>query len=171
MVLTGLDWVIIVGYFGLSLAVGLAYTRRASRSTEEYFLAGRRVPWWLGGISLVATTFSSDTPLLVTGITARGGIAGNWIWWSFVLSGMLTVFFFARLWRRAGVTTDVEFAAIRYSGRAAHVLRVFRAVYLGLPIGAIIGGAVTLGMVKILKATLGVGELPAVVVCFGVTAL
>ena len=171
MVLTRLDWLIIVAYFGLSLAVGLAFTRRAGRSTEEYFLAGRRVPWWLAGVSIVATTFSSDTPLLVTGITARGGIAGNWIWWSFVLSGMLTVFFFARLWRRAGVTTDVELAAIRYSGRAAHVLRVFRAVYLGLPINAIIGGAVTLGMVKILKATLGIGELPAVIVCFGVTAL
>jgi len=171
MALTRLDWLIIVAYFGLSLAVGLAFTRRAGRSTEEYFLAGRRVPWWLAGISIVATTFSSDTPLLVTGITARGGIAGNWIWWSFVLSGMLTVFFFARLWRRAGVTTDVELAAIRYSGRAAHVLRVFRALYLGLPINAIIGGAVTLGMVKILKATLGVGELPAVIVCFGVTAL
>jgi Na+/proline symporter len=168
-VLTSLDWAIILVYFTLSLAVGLAFTRRASRSTEEYFLAGRRIPWWLAGISIVATTFSSDTPLLVTGITARGGVAGNWIWWSFVLSGMLTVFFFARLWRRAGVTTDVEFAAIRYSGRPAHALRLFRALYLGLPINAIIGGAVTLGMIKILKATLGVGEVPALVVCFAVT--
>jgi Na+/proline symporter len=171
MVLTRLDWTIIAAYFALSLAVGLAFTRRASRSTDEYFLAGRRIPWWLAGISIVATTFSSDTPLLVTGITARGGIAGNWIWWSFVLSGMLTVFFFARLWRRAGVTTDVELTTLRYSGRAAHGLRVFRALYLGLPINAIIGGAVTLGMVKILKATLGVDELAAVSVCFGVTAL
>jgi Na+/proline symporter len=171
MTLTALDWTIVVTYFALSLAVGLAFTRRASRSTEEYFLAGRRIPWWLAGVSLVATTFSADTPLLVTGITARGGIAGNWIWWSFALSGMLTAFFFARLWRRAGVTTDVEFAAIRYSGRAAHVLRVFRGLYLGLPINAIVGGAATLGMVKILKGTLGIGELPAVLVCFGVTAL
>lgn len=171
MVLSALDWALVLAYFLVSVSVGLAFTRRAGRSTEEYFLAGRTVPWWLAGISIVATTFSSDTPLLVTGITARGGIAGNWIWWSFVLSGMLTVFFFARLWRRAGITTDVEFAAIRYSGRAAHVLRAFRALYLGLPINAIIGGAVTLGMVKILKVTLGVGEVPAVLVCFAVTTL
>lgn len=171
MTLTALDWAILASYFALSLGVGLAFTRRASRSTEEYFLAGRRIPWWLAGVSIVATTFSSDTPLLVTGITARGGIAGNWIWWAFVLSGMLTVFFFARLWRRAGVTTDVELAALRYSGRSAHVLRVFRALYIGLPINAIIGGAVTLGMVKILKGTLGVDDVPAVIVCFGVTAV
>lgn len=171
MVLTALDWAILASYFVVSLSVGLAFTRRASRSTDEYFLAGRRIPWWLAGISIVATTFSSDTPLLVTGITARGGIAGNWIWWAFVLSGMLTVFFFARLWRRAGVTTDVELAAIRYSGRPAHALRIFRALYIGLPINAIIGGAVTLGMVKILKGTLGVDEVTAVLVCFGVTAL
>ena len=116
MHLSLLDWAIVAGYFALSLAVGLAFTRRAGRSTDEYFLGGRRIPWWLAGISIVATTFSADTPLLVTGITARGGIAGNWIWWSFVLSGMLTVFFFARLWRRAEITTDVEFAAIRYWG-------------------------------------------------------
>lgn len=171
MTLTSLDWAILIGYFALSLGVGLAFTRRASRDTEQYFLAGRTIPWWLAGISIVATTFSSDTPLLVTGITARGGIAGNWIWWAFVLSGMLTVFFFARLWRRAGVTTDVELAAIRYSGRPAHVLRVFRALYIGLPINAIIGGAVTLGMVKILRATLGVDDVTAVIVCFGVTAI
>jgi len=171
MRLVALDWAIIAAYFALSVAVGLAFTRRAGRSMEEYFLGGRSIPWWLAGVSIVATTFSSDTPLLVTGITARGGIAGNWIWWTFALSGMLTVFFFARLWRRAGVTTDVEFAAIRYSGRAAHALRIFRALYLGLPINAVIGGAVTLGMVKILRATLGVGEVPAVLVCFGVTAI
>ena len=171
MTLVPLDWAIIAGYFALSVAVGLAFTRRASRSMEEYFLGGRSVPWWLAGVSIVATTFSSDTPLLVTGITARGGIAGNWIWWTFALSGLLTVFFFARLWHRAGVTTDVEFAAIRYSGRPAHALRIFRALYLGLPINAVIGGAVTLGMVKILRATLGVDEVPAVLVCFGVTAV
>jgi Na+/proline symporter len=171
MQLSPLDWLVVAGYFALSLAVGLAFTRRAGRSTDEYFLGGRTIPWWLAGVSIVATTFSADTPLLVTGITARGGIAGNWIWWNFVLSGMLTVFFFARLWRRAGITTDVEFAAIRYSGRAAHALRIFRALYIGLPINAIIGGAVTLGMVKILKGTLGVSEGPAVMVCFAVTTV
>lgn len=171
MTLASIDWLIVVVYFALSLGVGLMFTKRASRSTENYFLAGRTVPWWLAGISIVATTFASDTPLLVAGITARGGIAGNWIWWAFVLSGMLTVFFFARLWRRSGVMTDVEFVAIRYSGRPAHFLRIFRSVYLGLPINAIIGGAVTLGMVKVLKATVGIDEWTAVFICFGVTAL
>jgi SSS family solute:Na+ symporter len=171
MKLASLDWAIIAGYFALSLAVGLYFTRRASRSTDEYFLAGRSLPWWLAGVSIVATTFSSDTPLLVTGITARGGIAGNWVWWAFVLSGMLTVFFFARLWRRASVMTDVEFTALRYSGRAADFLRVFRAAYLSLPINAIVSGSVTLGMVKILKATIGIDETAAILICFGATAL
>ena len=171
MRLTWVDWAIIAAYFALSLAIGLYFTRRASRSTDEYFLAGRTLPWWLAGVSIVATTFSSDTPLLVTGITARGGIAGNWVWWAFALSGMLTVFFFARLWRRSGVMTDVEFTTIRYSGRTADFLRVFRAAYLGLPINAIVTGSVTLGMIKILKATIGVDETAAVLVCFGVTAV
>lgn len=171
MTLAWIDWVIVAVYFVLSLSVGLMFTRRASRSTENYFLGGRTVPWWLAGVSIVATTFASDTPLLVTGITVRGGIAGNWIWWAFVLSGMLTVFFFAKLWRRSGVMTDVEFVAIRYSGRPAHFLRIFRAVYLGLPINAIIGGAVTLGMVKVLKSTTGIDEWTAVLVCIVVTAL
>ncbi|MHB1096592.1 MAG: sodium:solute symporter family protein [Gemmatimonadaceae bacterium] len=171
MTLAWIDWLIVAVYFALSLGVGLMFTKRASRSTENYFLAGRTVPWWLAGISIVATTFASDTPLLVAGITARGGIAGNWIWWAFVLSGMMTVFFFAKLWRRSGVMTDVEFVAIRYSGRPAHFLRIFRSVYLGLPINAIIGGAVTLGMVKVLKATVGIDEWTAVFICFGVTAV
>lgn len=171
MTLAFFDWLIVAVYFAASLGVGLMFTKRASHSTENYFLAGRSVPWWLAGISIVATTFASDTPLLVAGITARGGIAGNWIWWAFVLSGMLTVFFFARLWRRSGVVTDVEFVAIRYSGKAAHALRVFRSVYMGLPINAIIGGAVTLGMVKVLKSTTGIDEWTAVLVCIVVTAV
>lgn len=171
MKLTWLDWSFIASYFVLSLSIGLYFTRRAGSSTEQYFLGGRSIPWWLAAVSIVATTFSSDTPLLVTGITARGGIAGNWVWWSFVFSGMLTVFFFARLWRRAEVMTDVEFASIRYGGRAADFLRVFRATYLGIPINAIISGSVTLGMVKILKATIGIDETVAILCCFGITAL
>ncbi|MEP7270101.1 MAG: sodium:solute symporter family protein [Acidobacteriota bacterium] len=171
MKLAAIDWLIIATYFLISLAIGLYFTKRASRSTEEYFLGGRSIPWWLAGVSIVATTFSSDTPLLVTGITARGGIAGNWVWWAFVLSGMLTVFFFARLWRRANVMTDVEFTTIRYSGKAADFLRVFRAAYLAIPINAIVTGSVTLGMVKILKATIGIDEWVAVLVCFGLTSL
>ncbi|HEY2932529.1 MAG TPA: sodium:solute symporter family protein [Acidobacteriota bacterium] len=166
-----IDWSIVAVYFAASLLVGLFFTKRASRDTEQYFLAGRSIPWWLAGVSIVATTFSSDTPLLVTGITARGGIAGNWVWWAFALSGMLTVFFFARLWRRANVMTDVEFASIRYSGKGADFLRIFRAVYLGLPINAIVSGSVTLGMVKILKITVGVNEIVAVLVCFAITTI
>jgi solute:Na+ symporter, SSS family len=170
MKLAPIDWSIIVAYFLLSLAIGLYFTKRAGKSTDEYFLGGRSIPWWLAGVSIVATTFSSDTPLLVTGITARGGIAGNWVWWAFVLSGMLTVFFFARLWRRAGVMTDVEFTTIRYSGAPADFLRIFRGVYLSVPINAIVTGSVTLGMVKILKATIGVDEWVAVLFCFGLTS-
>lgn len=171
MNLTWIDWAIIGAYFALSITIGLFFTRRASESTSEYFLGGRSIPWWLAGVSIVATTFSSDTPLLVTGITARGGIAGNWVWWSFVLSGMLTVFFFARLWRRSGVMTDVEFTAIRYSGKAADFLRVFRALYLSVPINAIVTGSVTLAMVKVLQETVGIDEWTAVIVCFAMTSL
>ncbi len=171
MKLVALDWAIIAVYFLISLSIGLYFTRRASKSTDEYFLAGRTLPWWLAGVSIVATTFSSDTPLLVTGITARGGIAGNWVWWAFVLSGMLTVFFFAKLWRRANVMTDVEFASIRYSGKAASFLRIFRAIYLGLPINALVAGSVTLAMVKILKTMLDINEWTAVLICFAVTGL
>lgn len=171
MNLTGIDWAIIVAYFCLSVVIGLYFTRRAGSSTSEYFLGGRSIPWWLAGVSIVATTFSSDTPLLVTGITARGGIAGNWVWWAFVLSGMLTVFFFARLWRRANVVTDIEFTTIRYSGKTADFLRVFRALYLSIPINAIVTGSVTLAMVKILKATVGIDEWTAVLICFGLTTL
>ena len=117
----------------LNGAIGLYYRARAGKNVDEFFLSGRNVPWWLAGTSMVATTFAADTPLAVTGMVARGGIAGNWLWWSFVASGMLTVFFYARLWRRCGVMTDIEFAEIRYSGKPAAFLRGFRALYLGHP--------------------------------------
>ncbi|HEY7913207.1 MAG TPA: sodium:proline symporter, partial [Blastocatellia bacterium] len=108
MKLAAIDWVIIAAYFALSLAIGLYYARRAGRSTEEFFLSDRSMPWWLAGTSMVATTFAADTPLVVTGLVAQNGVAGNWLWWNMVASGILTVFFFARLWRRSGVMTDVE---------------------------------------------------------------
>ncbi|MBI4241561.1 MAG: Na+:solute symporter [Candidatus Rokubacteria bacterium] len=171
MILTGLDWLIIVLYFALSLAVGLAFTRRAGRSAEEYFLSDRRLPWWLAGTSMVATTFAADTPLAVTGLTVKHGIAGNWLWWSFVMSGMLTVFFYARLWRRAEVMTDAEFAELRYSGRPAAFLRAFRAFYLAVPINCIIIGWVTHAMATILGLTLGAGKWQATVFLFLLTAL
>ncbi|MEW6234453.1 MAG: sodium:solute symporter family protein [Candidatus Omnitrophota bacterium] len=150
MHLTIIDWAVIAGYFAINLAIGLWYRKRASRSTEEYFVSGRNVSWWLAGTSMVATTFAADTPLAVTGLVASYGIAGNWLWWNMLLSNMLTVFFFARLWRRANVVTDVEFAELRYGGNPAAFLRGFRALYLGLPINCIILGWVNLAMVKIL---------------------
>ena len=150
MTLTILDWLAIAAYFAANIAIGLYYRRRATSSTEDFFVSGRNVTWWLAGTSMVATTFAADTPLAVTGLVARNGIAGNWLWWTYLMSGMLTVFFFARLWRRAGVLTDLELTEIRYSGRAAAFLRGFRAAYLALPINCIIMGWVNKAMVTIL---------------------
>src|SRR5439155_15792133 len=155
MRLTLADWVVVALYFLFNIAVGLYYKSRASQNTAEFFLSGRNVPWWLAGTSMVATTFAADTPLVVTGLVAQNGIAGNWLWWNLLASGMLTVFFYARLWRRSGVMTDVEFAEIRYAGPPAAFLRGFRAVYLGLPINCIVIGWVNLAMMKILQVTLG----------------
>jgi SSS family solute:Na+ symporter len=155
MTLTSVDWLVIGGYFALNLAIGLYYAGRARGSTTEFFLSGRSVPWWLAGTSMVATTFAADTPLVVTGMVARYGIAGNWLWWNMAASGMLTVFVYARLWRRAGVMTDVEFAEVRYAGKPAAFLRGFRALYLGVPINCIVIGWVNLAMMKILQVTLG----------------
>src|SRR6266550_3441683 len=161
MRLSLLDWSVIAAYFLFNLGIGIYYARRARGSTAEFFLSGRDVPWWLAGTSMVATTFAADTPLLVTGIVARYGIAGNWLWWNMAASGMLTVFVYARLWRRAGVMTDVEFAELRYAGKPAAFLRGFRALYLGIPINCIIIGWVNLAMMKILQVTLGLDETSA----------
>src|SRR5438132_4477423 len=171
MKLTALDWAVVAAYFLFNLAVGFYYKRRASRDTAEFFLSGRNVPWWLAGTSMVATTFAADTPLVVTGVVARNGIAGNLLWWNFVASGMLTVFFYARLWRRSGVMTDIEFSEIRYSGKPAAFLRGFRALYLGIPINCIILGWVNLAMVKILMLILGVEKWQALVIVVGMIAL
>ncbi|HEY4234690.1 MAG TPA: sodium:solute symporter family protein [Lacipirellulaceae bacterium] len=168
MQLTALDWIVIAAYFAFNLGIGLYYARRASGSTSDFFLSGRDVPWWLAGTSMVATTFAADTPLAVTGMVAENGIAGNWLWWSLVMSGMMTVFFYARLWRRAGVMTDIEFAELRYSGKPAAFLRGFRAIYLGIPINCIILGWVNLAMIKILKGTLGIETTAAVVILVGI---
>lgn len=171
MQLTYLDWAVVAAYFLFNLAVGFYYKSRAGQNTSEFFLSGRNVPWWLAGTSMVATTFAADTPLAVTGMVARNGIAGNWLWWNFVASGMLTVFFYARLWRRSGVMTDVEFAEIRYAGKPAAFLRGFRALYLGIPINCIILGWVNLAMVKILMLILGITKLEALAVVIGMIAL
>jgi Na+/proline symporter len=180
MTLTALDWLVIAAYFAFNLGVGLYYHRRATKSSDEYFAGGRKVGWLLAGTSMVATTFAADTPLAVTGLVAMYGIAGNWLWWSALLSGMLTVFFFARLWRRSGVLTDVELAEVRYSGKPAAFLRGFRALYLGLPVNLIIMGWVNLAMSKIVQVIfpnltsipfLGIhddAKLASLVVVFGI---
>ena len=171
MRLTIIDWLIIAAYFVFNIGIGFYYKARAGKSTAEFFLSGRSVPWWLAGTSMVATTFAADTPLVVTGFVARNGIAGNWLWWCFVASGMLTVFFYARLWRRAGVMTDVEFAEIRYAGKPAAFLRGFRALYLGILINCIILGWVNLAMVKILEVIFGIDEDQALLIVIGMIAL
>ncbi len=165
------DWFIVALYFVLSAAIGLAYAGRAGKSLADFFVSGRSLPWWLAGTSMVATTFAADTPLVVAGLVAKYGVAGNWLWWNGAFSGVLTVFFFSRLWRRAGVLTDVEFAELRYGGKPAAVLRGFRALYLALPINLIIMGWVTRAMVTILQITLDVNPWVAALVLFGVTAL
>lgn len=169
MTLLPLDWAVIVAYFVVSIGIGLYFTRRGGANLDEYFLSGRQVPWWLAGAAMVATTFAADTPLVVTGLVATKGVAGNWLWWNFVMSGILTVFFFARLWRRAEVMTDVEFAEVRYGGRPAAFLRGFRALYLAIPINLIILGWVTRAMIKILTISLGVSPILAVGICFVIT--
>src|SRR5579863_2184037 len=155
MTLTSPDWVVIVGYLLVNLLIGLYYRRRASGNTEEFFISGRDVSWWLAGTSMVATTFAADTPLLVCGLVARQGIAGNWIWWGSCVGGMMTVFFFARYWRRAEVLTDVQLVELRYGGKPAAFLRGFKAVYLGLFMNCFILGWVTQAMVSIITVLLG----------------
>jgi SSS family solute:Na+ symporter len=150
MTLATIDWIIIAGYFLITLAIAVVFAGRAGKSTGDFFLSGRALPWWIAGTSMVATTFAADTPLAVTELVARNGIAGNWLWWNMLLGGMLAAFFFARLWRRAGILTDCEFVAIRYGGAAGSFLRGFRAVYIGIVMNVIVIGWVNLAMVKIL---------------------
>ncbi|HEV2114349.1 MAG TPA: sodium:solute symporter family protein [Terriglobales bacterium] len=165
MPLTTSDWVVVVAYLLINLLISIYYRRRASGNTEEFFVSGRSVSWWLAGTSMVATTFAADTPLLVCGIVATQGIAGNWIWWSMCLSGMMTVFFFARYWRRAEILTDVELAEIRYSGKPAAFLRGFKAIYLGLAMNCLILGWVTNAMANIISVLLGVPEHKGLLIC------
>ena len=169
--LTSLDWAILVAYLGAVLGLGLWASRRAGRNTSEFFLSGRSMPWWLLGASMVATTFSTDTPNLVTDIVRQNGVAGNWVWWAFLLTGMLTVFVYAKLWRRAGILTDLEFYEIRYSGAPAAFLRGFRAIYLGVFFNILIMAAVTLAAIKIGGVMLGISPLPMVALAGGITVL
>ena len=149
MEIAALDWAIIGAYFLLALGVGIWASRVVGNSATGFFLAGRNMPWWLLGISMVATTFSTDTPNLVTGLVREQGVSGNWGWWAFLLTGMLTVFVYARLWRRSGVMTDIEFYELRYGGKPAAVLRGFRALYLGLVFNVLVMGTVSLAAIKL----------------------
>src|SRR5947207_12362474 len=155
MHLSPIDWFVIAVTLIVCFAPSIFFGRRAGKNTSEFFVSGRAVPWWLAGLSMVATTFSSDTPNLVTDIVRRNGVAGNWVWWAFVLTGVATVFFYARLWRRSRVMTDLEFYEIRYSGKAASIVRGFRAVYLGLIFNCMIMATVNLAAVKIAAILFG----------------
>ena len=155
MTLTTFDWTIVGAYFAVSLAVGVWASKQAGEDTKSFFLAGRNMPWWLLGVSMVATTFSTDTPNLVTDLVRQNGVSGNWVWWAFLLTGMLTVFVYAKLWHRSGVLTDIEFYELRYSGKAAAFLRGFRALYLGLVFNVLVMGAVSLAAIKFGEIVLG----------------
>lgn len=163
MNIQAIDWVIIGICLLVVLAIGLFYTRKSGKNPDEFFLSGRDMPWWLLGFSMVATTFSADTPNLVTDIVRKDGVAGNWAWWAFLLTGMLTVFLYARFWRRSGITTDLEFYELRYSGKPAAFLRGFRAVYLGFFFNVMIMATVMLAGVKIGSIMLGATPIQTIV--------
>ncbi|MEE3137537.1 MAG: sodium:solute symporter family protein [Gemmatimonadota bacterium] len=171
MQLTQLDWIVVCLYIAVTLVTGLYFARRASRQTDEFFLGGRSMPWWLLGTSMVATTFSTDTPNLVTDLVRTGGVSENWIWWAMAISGMCTVFFYAQLWRRSNILTDVGFYELRYSGRPAAFLRGFRALYLGIFFNVMIMATVTLAAIKIGGVLLGVSKYEVILIAGTVTAL
>ena len=171
MRLTTLDWLVAAASVGLCFLPALYFGRRGASSTTEFFASGRAVPWWLAGLSMVATTFSSDTPNLVTDIVRTNGVAGNWVWWAFVLTGMATVFFYARLWRRSEVLTDLELYELRYSGQAAKVVRGFRAVYLGLVFNCMIMATVNLAACKIAAVLFGLERWQTLAIVGGVNVV
>ena len=171
MQLTSFDWIIVFAFFAVSLAIGLWASRESGKSTKEFFLSGRNMPWWLLGVSMVATTFSADTPNLVTDIVRKQGVAGNWAWWAFLLTGMLTVFVYARLWRRSGVMTDLEFYELRYSGAPARFLRQFRAIYLGVFFNVMIMATVCLAGIKIAGVLLDIDPVTTVLLVSVVTVI
>lgn len=166
-----IDWMIVGGFMMLTLCVGLWTSRKAAVDSSSYFLGSRNMPWWLLGMSMVATTFSTDTPNLVTNIVRTNGVAGNWSWWCFLLTGMVTTFVYARLWRRLGVTTDIEFYEKRYAGKAASFLRCFRGIYLGIFFNVMIMGGVTLAAIKIGGVIFGVSPVAVVLIAGLVTVV
>ena len=171
MALATIDWVIIIGFFIISLAIGLYASRTAGKSAANFFLSGRNMPWWLLGVSMVATTFSSDTPNLVTDLVRQHGVSGNWAWWAFLLTGMLTVFVYAKLWRRSKVLTDLEFYELRYHGKLAALLRGFRALYLGVIFNVIVMATVSLAAIKIGAVMLQWSAVQTLLVALSITAV
>lgn len=171
MILQFADWLIIAGFLLLSLFVGLHFRKQASKSLSDFFLGGRSLGWFVAGTSMVATTFAADTPLAVTELVGQNGISGNWLWWNFLLGGMLTTFFFARLWRKAGVLTEVELIELRYGGKPAALLRGFKSVYLGLFMNCLIIGWVNVALISILKVFFGVDDTTALWVVAAVMLL
>ncbi len=171
MQLSSLDWGIIITFFVIFLIIGIRVSKKAGSSSKEFFLSGRNMPWWLIGVSMVATTFSADTPNLVTDIVRKNGVAGNWAWWAFLVTGMVTVFIYAKLWRRSGVLTDLEFYEIRYSGKAARFLRAFRAIYLGFFFNVMIMATVTLAGIKIGGVLFGLSPIQSILIASVVTVI
>ena len=171
MQLENIDWLIISAFFVISLLIGVIVSKKSGKDITEFFLSGRKMPWWLLGISMVATTFSADTPNLVTDIVRTNGVAGNWVWWAFLLTGMLTVFIYAKLWRRSKVLTDLEFYELRYSGKGAAFLRGFRAFYLGAVFNVLIMASVCLAGIKIGGALLGLSPVETLLISCGITVI
>ncbi len=171
MILTSLDWTFIIAFFVITLGIGLYVARQSGQSTSDFFLSGRNMPWWLLGVSMVATTFSADTPNLVTDLVRKDGVAGNWVWWAFLITGMMTVFIYAKLWRRSGVLTDLEFYELRYSGSAAAFLRGFRAIYLGVVFNILIMATVCLAAIKIGGVLLGLSPEQTLIIASIVTVI
>ena len=171
MFLSYLDWSLIFFYFAISIAIGISLARKAGKNSTEFFAAGKQMPWWLLGISMVATTFSTDTPNLVTDIVRRDGVSGNWVRWAFLLTGMLTVFVYAQLWKRSEVLTDIEFYELRYSGKPAAFLRAFRAIYLGFFFNVVIMASVSLAAIKIGGVLLGLTPIQVILIAGTVTVV
>ena len=166
-----LDWGIIIGFLVFTLVVGIIVSKKAGESSEDFFLSGRSMPWWLLGFSMVATTFSTDTPNLVTDMVRQGGVAQNWSWWAFLMTGMLTTFIYSKLWRRSGVVTDLGFYELRYSGQSAAFLRGFRAVYLGFLFNIIVMATVSMAAIKIGGVMLGLKPWETVLYAAAITTI
>ena len=171
MKLAPIDWILIIVFFSIVLAIGIIVSKKSGKNTSEYFLSNRSLPWWLLGFSMVATTFSTDTPNLVTDIVRNNGVSGNWVWWAFLLTGLLTVFVYAKLWRKSDVQTDMEFYDLRYGGKPAHFLRAFRSIYLGVIFNVMAMAAVTLAAIKIGQVMLGLNPIQTVLITGTITVV